>query len=61
MNLAVYGDVLAILMTSCIMMTASENVKFTRRKCIHVLKISVAYHAFFPKISVVYQNKIYNG
>ena len=43
MNLAVSGIGLAVEMTSWIMLTASSNVTFTLRKCIHVLKISMLY------------------
>ena len=38
MNLAVYGNGLGVIMTSRMMLTASLNVTFTRKMCIHVLK-----------------------
>ena len=47
MNLAVYGNGLGVVMTSRMMLTASLNMTFTRKMCIHVLKISVGYQFLF--------------
>ena len=43
------------------MLTASQNVTFTCRKCIHALKVSVVKHFLVLKISVVYQEKYIIG
>ena len=61
MDLAVYGNGLAVIMTSSLMFNASQNVTFTGRKFVYVLKITVVYHFLFKEYPWYMNKNIYHG